>query len=327
MKRSGKVCAVAVSVACLLALPVFGDVKTRDRTQVKFEGALGRIVGFFGGKAAKEGVEGFTAVKGDRKATMNDTTGRIVDLSQEKVYDLDMRKKTYTVTTFDELRRRMREEEEKAKKDAEKEQPSETKEQQKPAKEIDVDFDVKDTGQKKAIAGYDTHESVVTITVREKGKTLEDGGGLVMTSNIWLGPEIPQMKEQADFEMRYWKQLEGPEVAAMSAQQMAAVMAMFPLVKTAMERMQKEGTKLQGTPLETTTVFESVKSKEQLAEAQNTSNSSGGGLGGMLARKMMKKEEPKARATVLTLHNEVLEVATSVSASDVAVPADFKEKK
>jgi hypothetical protein len=327
MKRSGKVCAIAVPLACLLAIPVFGDVKTRDRTQVKFEGALGRIVGFFGGKAAKEGVEGVTAVKGDRKATMNDTTGRIVDLSEEKVYDLDVRKKTYTVTTFDELRRRMREEQEKAKKDAEKEQPSETKEQQKPAKEIDVDFDVKDTGQKKQVAGYDTHESVVTITVREKGKTLEDGGGLVMTWNVWLGPQIPQMKEQADFEKRYWKQLEGPEVAAMSAQQMAAVMAAFPLVKTAMERMQKEGTKLQGTPLETTTVFDSVKSKEQLAEAQSSSNSGGGGLSGMLARKMMKKEEPKARATVLTLHYEVLEVATSVSHSDVAIPPDFKEKK
>lgn len=328
MKRSGKVCAIAVPLAFLLAVPVFGDVKTRDRTQVKFEGALGRIVGFFGGKAAKEGVEGFTAVKGSRKATMNDSTGRIVDLSEEKVYDLDMRRKSYTVTTFDELRRRMREQEEKAKKDAEKEEPSAAKEQEKPAKEIEVDFDVKATGQQKPIAGYDTHESVMTITVREKGKTLEDGGGLVMTSNIWLGPQIPQMKEQADFEMRYWKQLEGPEVAAISAQQMAAVMASFPLVKTAMERMQKEGTKLQGTPLETTTVFESVKSKAQLAEAQNnSSNSAGGGLGGMLARKMMKKEEPKARATVLTLHNEVLEVSTSVSAADVAVPADFKEKK
>ena len=38
---------------------------------------------------------------------------------------------------------------------------------------------MKETGQKKQIAGYDTHESVMTITVREKGKTLEEGGGLV----------------------------------------------------------------------------------------------------------------------------------------------------
>jgi hypothetical protein len=186
---------------------------------------------------------------------------------------------------------------------------------------------VKETGQKKEIAGYPTHESVMTITVREKGKTLEDGGGLVMTSNIWLGPQLPQMKEAADFEMRYWKQLQGPDAPAMSAEQMAAVLAMYPLVKSAMERMQKEGAKLEGTPLETTTTFEGVKSKEQLTEAQNSNNNSGGGLGGMLARKMMKKEEPKARATIFTLHHEVLEVAPSASAADVAVPPDFKEKK
>ena len=49
----------------------------------------------------------------------------------------------------------------------------------------------------------------MTITVREKGKTLEDSGGLVMTADMWLGPQIPAMKEIAEFEMRYWKQLQG----------------------------------------------------------------------------------------------------------------------
>ena len=281
------------------------------------------------GKAAKEGIDSTTAVKGDRKATVTGTTERIVDLAEEKVYDIDLSKKTYTVTTFEELRRRMREAEEKAKKDAEKQQPSEKQPQEKPAKEVEVDFDVKETGQKKQVAGYDTHESVVTVTVREKGKTLEEGGGLVMTSNIWLGPQVPQMKEIAEFEMRYWKQLQGPDAMAMSADQMAAVMAMYPMMKNAMERMQKEGTKLQGTPLETTTTFEGVKSKEQLTQEQSSSSSSsGGGLSGMLARKMMKKDDaPKERATIFTMHNEVLEISTTVAPADLAVPADFKEKK
>jgi hypothetical protein len=327
MKRLLRTCAIALPLAALGAATVSADVKTRDRSQIKFEGMLGRMVGMFAGKAAKEGLQSVTAVKGNRKATMTDTTGRIVDLSEEKVYDLDMQKKTYTVTTFEELRRRMREAEEKAKKDAEKQQPGEKPQEKPQGKEVEIDFDVKETGQKKQVAGYDTHESVMTITVREKGKTLEEGGGLVMTSNLWLGPQIPEMKEVVDFEIRYWKQLQGPEAAAMSAEQMAAVVAMYPMVKNAMERMQKEGTKLQGTPLETTTMFEGVKSKEQLTEAQSSSGSSGGGISGMLARKMMKKEEPKARATIFTLHNEVLEVSKDVAASDLAIPPDFKEKK
>ncbi|HYT73202.1 MAG TPA: hypothetical protein VEL79_00515 [Vicinamibacterales bacterium] len=330
MKRLIRIATLALPLLALAAAPAYAEAKTRDKTTVKFEGMLGRMFNLFGGKAAKEGVEGMTAVKGNRKATISDTTGHIIDLAEEKVYDLDMRKKTYTVTTFEELRRRMRESEEKAKEQAQKEEPGKPAEQQKPTKEYQVDFDVKDTGQKKSIAGYDTHETIVTITVHEKGKALEDSGGIVMTNDMWLGPRIPQLKEFSDFDLRYWKQLQGPQTAEMSAEQMAAVVAMFPLVTKAMERMEKDGDKLSGTPLDTTTTVESVKSPDQLTQAQqqsNNSGASGGGIGGLLAKKMMKKEEPKARSTIFTTHHEVLEVSTSVGPADLAIPPDFKEKK
>jgi hypothetical protein len=328
MKRLVRIALVAVPLMTLAAAPAYADVKTRDKSTVKFEGMLGRMFNLFGGKAAKEGIEARTAVNKNRKATINDSTGNIIDLSEEKVYDLDMKKKTYTVTTFEEIRRRMREAEEKARKEAEKEQPGQKQEPQKPTKEYQVDFDVKDTGQKKQVAGYDTHNTIVTITVHEKGKTLDESGGIVMTNDMWLGPEIPQMKEFSDFDIRYWKQLEGPQAATMSAEQMAAVLAMFPLVGKAMERMQKDSDKLKGTPLETTTTFEAVKSPEQMTQAQSQgSGGSGGGIGGLLAKKIIKKEEPKARSTIFTTHHEVLEVSTSVSPADLAIPADFKEKK
>ena len=86
---------------------------------------LGRMMGMFGGKAAKDGVVTTNAVKGDRKVEMNDTDGRIVDLKEEKVYELDVKKKTYKVTTFEELRRRLREAREKAAKEAPKEDEQE----------------------------------------------------------------------------------------------------------------------------------------------------------------------------------------------------------
>jgi hypothetical protein len=317
---------MVLPLVALTAGPAQADVKTREKSQIKFEGMLGRMVGMFGGKAAKEGIESTTAVKGNRKSTISDVTGHIVDLSEEKIYDLDTKKKTYEVTTFDEMRRRMREAREKAEKDAQKEQGKEKEEKpSQPQKEYEIDFDVKETGQKKQLAGYDTREVVMTITVREKGKTLEDGGGVVMTADSWLAPTITAMKELSDFEVRYWKQLQ-PDAPGMSAEQMAAVMAMYPMVKSAMERLQKESGKLSGTPLATTTTFEAVKSKEQMST--QSENSGGGGLGGMLARKMMKKDgDAKARSTIFTINHEVLEVTTSVSAADLAVPPDYKEKK
>jgi hypothetical protein len=330
MKRLARIAIVALPLMTLATAPAYAEVKTRDKTQVKFEGMLGRMFNLFGGKSAKEGVEGRTAVKGNRKATMNDSGGTIVDLSEEKIYDIDVKKKQYTVTTFEELRRRMREAQEKAKQQVDREEPRQKQEDpQKPTKEYEVDFDVKDTGQKKQIAGYDAKNTVVTITVREKGRTLDEAGGVVMTNDMWLGPAIPQLKELYEFDIKYAKQLQGPEAAAISAEQMAAMLAMFPLIGKATERMQKDAGKLAGTPLETTTTFEAVRSKDQLIEAQESSakSSSGGGIGGLLAKKMIKKEEPKARTIIATTHHEVLEVAMSVAPADLAIPADFKEKK
>jgi len=306
-------------------------VKTREKTHVSLGGVLGKMFNLFGGKAAKEGVVSTTAVKGNRKITINDTTGEIVDLSEEKIYKLDMKKKTYEVITFEQLRQQMREAREKAQKQASEQQGKEEKQPEKgqPQKEYEVDFNVKETGQKKQLAGYDTREVIMTVTVREKGKTLEEGGGLVMNVDSWLGPQIPAMKEVAEFELKYWRQLQGPDAMGMSPEQMAMVLAMYPAFKQAADRLQKESPKLQGTPLASTTTVDGVKSKEEAA--QQTSESapkSIGGLGGMLARKMAKKDENASatRGTIFTAEHEVQEIQTSVAASDLEIPAGFKQK-
>jgi hypothetical protein len=323
MSRTWRVRALALPLLALSVVPAAADVKTRDKTQVKLEGFLGRVAGMFGGRAARDGIVQTNAVSGDRKIELNDTTGRIVDLKEEKVYELDVKKKTYKVTTFEELRRRLREAQERAQRETPKEDAPPQQEEGKPAKEVEVDFDVKETGQKKSLAGYDAREVIMTVTVREKGRTLEEGGGLVVSSNSWMGPSIPALKELAEFEMRYWKAI-APESAGLSAEQMAAVMAMYPMVKNAMERLKAEGTKLEGTPLATTTVFEAVKSKEQMA--QQGQQSGGGGLGGMLARRMMKgKDQP--RSTIFTVTHETLEITPSVAAADLEIPAGFRETK
>ena len=324
MNRVLKTCALVLPLLVLCAAPAAADVKTRDRTQVKLEGFLGRMMGMFGGKGAREGIVTTNAVSGDRKAEMGDANGRIVDLREEKVYELDLKRKTYQVTTFDELRRRMREAQERAAREASKEEREEQREQaEQAAAELEVDFDVKETGQTKTLAGHNTREVVMTVAVRPKGRTLEEGGGLVMTSNTWLAPVIPQMREIAEFEMRYWKAI-APETAGMSAEMMATVMAMYPLLKPAMERLKTESSKLEGTPLATTSVFEAVKSKEQAA--QQSQAKGGGGLSGRLASRIMRKEE-QPRATIFTVSHETLEVTPSVAEADLQIPADFKERK
>jgi hypothetical protein len=335
MKRALSISAVVLTIA-LAAMPAQAEVRKEERNQVSFSGVLGRMLNFFGGKSAKEGVISTVAVSGDRKmTTTGDSAGQIVDLGEEKIYDLDMKRKTYTVTTFDELRRRMREAEEKAREAASRELKEDQPQNQ--GKEMEIDFDVKNTGQTKTISGFDTRQVVATITVREKGRKLEESGGIVMTVDTWLTKAV-SLKDIVDFERRYYEKLAGP-ISAVDAQQMAAAMAMFPGLKEAFARLSRED--FGGTAIQTTTTIDSVKSAEQMKQQASASSdtdrsnplSVGGAVGGFMRRRQQQQKEQQAaaggnpaRSTLMAINNEVLKIATNVTAADTAMPAGFKER-
>ncbi len=334
MKRTLLSCSLVLGAAFLSVSTLQAEVKTEERNLAKFEGMMGRMMGMFGGKAAKEGIIETVAVKNNRKMRFNDTTGQIVDLDEQKIYELDMKKKTYEVVTFDEMRRRMKEAQEKAAQAVKQEQGPQ------PAgeKQMEIDLSIKESGQTKAINGFDCREFVMTVTAREKGKTLEQGGGLVMTSHIWMAPTIPATKEIADFDMRYYRALMGSEDFAATADQMAMAVAMYPAMKEMMGKVQVEGSKMEGTAILTESTMETVKNPEQAsAEQRKQESDSGGvtsmrGIGGMLGRRIArKKEEPAGqqtnRSTLFTTTREIIKVTTSVASSELAIPGGFKEKK
>jgi hypothetical protein len=335
---------IALLIPTLLlaaATPVRADVKKEERNQVSFAGMLGKMVNLFGGKSAREGVVSTVAVSGDRKmTTTGDSTGHIIDLKEEKIYDLDLRRQTYKVTTFEELRRQMREAEAKARESAaresKEEQPAKTD-----GKEMEVDFDITNTGQTKTINGFDTRQVVATITVREKGKKLQESGGIVMTVDTWLTKSV-SLKEIADFDRRYYEKLAGP-ISAVDAQQMASAIAMYPGIRDAFARLSRED--FGGTAIQTTTTTDAVKSADQMKEqaaggssasSDGTTNplSVGGAIGGFMRRRQQQQEKQAAakpgadpsRSTVMTINNEVLKIASNVSATDVAMPSGFKER-
>jgi hypothetical protein len=340
----------ALVVAGLLAgiTVVNADVRTEQKTRFQLGGVLGRMVNMFGGRAAREGVTTTVAVKGDRKITMSDQTGQIIDLAEEKVYDLDIRGKKYKVTTFAELRRQMEEARKRATDDAKKEQERQAKEEQqasseKPEKEFEVDFEIKNTGMTKTINGFETKQSLAIVTVREKGKTLEQSGGLVMTTDMWLAPRMASIKELADFDLRYAQKVYGPMVAGASPRDMASALAMYPQMKPALEKMAAEAGKVEGTPILTTVTMDAVKSAEQMAQeaksgssdssSNNASPTSVGGLLGGLARRGAQRSQESStaaasnRATFMTTTNEYLKITTDVTADAVAIPANFKLDK
>jgi hypothetical protein len=120
------------------SIAVRADARSEEKSLVKFEGALGRLMNFVGGKAAKEGIVSTVAVKGDRKGTLNDSAGRLSTCRTE-------------------------------------------------------------SGQARTINGFNTREVVMTVVAREKGKTLEQGGAMVMTTNTWLAPKVAALDDAAEF--------------------------------------------------------------------------------------------------------------------------------
>jgi hypothetical protein len=311
----------ALIVAFALVVPVLrADVKTREKTTFKMEGLMGALMNRAMGGA--DGITSNVALKGNRMARFDDTTGQITDLTEEKIYSIEFKRKEYSVLTFAEMRAQI----EKMKQDMAKQQkdmdPADKQKAEEAAKQLEVDVDVKQTGQSKTIAGHETKENILTITLREKGKTLEEGGGMVMTNTMWMAPRVAELDELAAFSMKMFKAVYGE---AFDARQLGAVSALIPGLAQLAERMGTEARKLQGTPLATTTVYESVKSAEQMKAAASQQPSSGGGLGGMLGRRIMGgRGQTQQRSTMLTTTSETLSIATTVSEADVAVPPAFK---
>jgi hypothetical protein len=312
---------IARCLPVLLVLAVMpalvADVKTREKSSAKLEGWVAKILRL-GGESTST-----MALKGSRMATMSDNNSTIIDVAEEKIYTVDLRGKEYSVMTFAEMRKMME--------DAKKQMAESMKgmsEQDKAAlkeagQQLEFESDVKDTGQRKQIAGYDAREVVITVTVKGKGQKLEESGGFVATDTVWFGPKIAALDEMGVFGMKFAKAVFGDSLAGMDPRQSAQLTAFLPGLSAITQRLSAEKAKLQGTPLADTMIIETVKSAEQMKQNQS---SGGGGIGGMLAKSIMKSSSQQ-RTKAFTTTREVLSVATTVSDADVAIPAGFKEKK
>jgi hypothetical protein len=320
INRSLTAAAVAMT---FVAGTLLGEGAVEQKTRVQFGGFIGGIANVFGGKATRDGITSTTAVKGDRRLTGDERSGELVDLSEEKIYRLDYGRKSYTVVTFDELRKQY----EDAKKEAaeqQKEREKEEKNRKNEGPEYEVDFDIDETGKKEKIGGYDTKQVIVTVTVREKGKKLEQSGGAVLTADMWMGPKLAQMREINAFNQKYFQQLYGDATAEM--QQMAVLMATTPTFGKAMKEFSKKRGAFDGDAIRTTLTFETVGAPGQEAEEQEASPA--GLVGGLMRNAMKKRKESKGedtnRARLFESTTEILSVRSD--AGDVEIPAGFKQR-
>ena len=336
MKSLRRALVVSLLLAAAVTTTTLASVKTDQKTSIKFEGMLGRMMGLFGGDATGDGIVTTTVVAGDRMYTSSDDRhAQIVDLNEGRIYDLDLRDKTYEVTTFEELRARMVELRDRARQQAPPDAPSDTGGQDNPPdREFEIDLDVQRPGDRREINGHAAELVVTTVTVRQKDRTLEEAGGIVMTVRSWTTNEATGMQEVLDFQRRYAEALGEIFGFDSSAEQMTSAMAMFPGLGEAMKRFQDEGIHVAGTAMLTEMTFESVKGEAQLAAAAPKEEPRRGrfgrfgGLGARLGRALGGggDDANKPRSTIFTSTTELLDIDGNPDTSLVAIPADFRKE-
>ena len=340
LRRPATAALVAAQLLTLAPLARAG-VKTEEKTRVELGGPLGGILKLFGGKGAKEGVVTQTAVFGDRRLVAGPEAAQIIDLKEGVIYELDLNKKTYSVTTFAELRQRF--EEQKAKAEAEvakaqakadKQAPAQQPAADPQAKEFEVDFQASNTAERREVMGHEARLVVLRATVHEKGRSVQQAGGLMIRNDLWLVPKLKQLDELEAWNRRYalkMAEVYGAGAATVAVEQMAKLYALYPGVQKAMEKMRAETDKvdLEGTTVAATLTVSAIKSAEQVAAAEKDSMKADTGVTGLLAKKMFHKaagDPTDPRTMLLTSSHELLKLSADATEADVALPAGLKRK-
>ena len=199
---------------------------------------------------------------------------QIVDLNEEKIYDLDMKKKELQ---GHDLRRaspqdareagggpgRMR-----SRQEGREEKTPRSPRTSRKKREFEVDFDAKETGQRKQVAGYDTRQVIMTVTVREKrARPSRTAGWSWPAELVGLGAEIAALKELQRIRRETLPEAAGRQGDRACGRADGDGDGYVPRDEGRLRADgAKEGDKLTGTPLTTTTTFEAVKSKAMVEE-------------------------------------------------------------
>jgi hypothetical protein len=312
-----------------------------------------------------------TMVHGNQKAVVGRDFTEITDLDKETVTHIDNLHKTYTVVTFAQMRQAFQQMPKQMEQAQDKAKQDQAPQPQQPKSDVKTSFDVsvKNTGATKQINGLTAQEQLVTLQMHATDPNAAAAQGpnavtYVVTTDAWITPDPPEVKEIQDFDKRFGlKLMEGVDLSAFKAQMtrnmsqnpgMSQLFAGKPGSADAMTEMAKEMAKLQGTRVMEVTRMggsgtgpASAQNSEPAPAATSPSNGSmagmlGSALGGSaLGGFHKKKPQPASDTTTTTTNSDGTQTTSAtlmettvqrsnfsqapVSSSNFEVPAGFKK--
>jgi len=191
------------------------------------------MAGTFSKEARKIGepINSNIAVKGNRMLHKDANSAQIIDLDAETITRINFEAKTYSVITFEQMK--------KALEDASRKLQEHRKDGQ-----ADMQFDVslKDTGAKKVIAGLDAHQMILTLKMKATDEKSGARGGMDVVTDMWIAPQVPGYAEVRAFQKKMAEKLNWSPGGN-------PMMAGRPDMAKAMAEMYKEGSKMDGMPV------------------------------------------------------------------------------
>lgn len=290
-----------------------------------------------------------TMVSGNRKAMVSQDATDIVDLDKQEMIHIDTMHKTYYVATFAQMRQTLEAAAAQIKQAQQQQQeaPSQPQDRQKPNVKVTFNASVNNTGQTRTIEGANAQEQIVTVTMTATDETNPaNTSTITVTTDAWIVPDPPELKEIADFDRRMAKAMMQdvymPAMAAAggpSSAGMSQLLSSRPGASDAMTQMAKELARIKGTRVQEDTSMSATapQNSSQKGASQDQANSEsnsdtptsrgsvesaaatkviGGMLGGWHHKKAKQTDQQSDTPTTTTQNGQVMQTVTLLTTRD-----------
>lgn len=241
-----------LSLALALSATAFASDYTYQQTTQMTGGSLLHMmksVGMFNSQARHMGdpIVSTIYLKDNRLANVSPETIEIIDLDKETMMQIDVQKKTYSVTTFAQMKQAMENARAQMQQQAAK-QPTQAAANP-DAQNVKMSFDVKvrNTGVQKQISGLASSEAVMTLMMNATDTQTQQQGSMAITNDMWMVPAIPGYDQVRDFYKRFAMKMSDSTMGL--GFDFSKMLSQNPAAGQALNDMAGEMQKLKGVPI------------------------------------------------------------------------------
>jgi hypothetical protein len=280
-------------------------------------------------------------------------SAEIVLLDQDKLYHLNINKKEYTESTFEQMRAQMQKLSDQMSSNEAKKQPSAV--DQSKCEWLPAKSDIKKTGERAQFAGYDSER--VTITASQPCQDKDTGSicEVALVMDQWTSTGFAENAEVRKFYSAYAAKLGLDPSNSQDVTQRAK--ALFSQYKGIWTEIASKMQNVKGYPVKSSFTLavggaqckDSKAEQAQSSQSDNSPRSPGdvagavaGKLGGLFRKKKDNADAPAAQpvsaetpvavppgdVALMTVSSQLVSVSTNSASPDAfTVPADFKKQE